>query len=172
MEYVLGVLCGILVGGIIGIFVRKWTKKDGALKCKFDERQRFVRYKGFQYAFWTLAICNVIYALIDIWWEGKIIDTPMAMFLAIIVSIVLYACYCIWNEGYFALNENRKRVLIAFALIALLNFLVFARAARKDGLIENGVLAGHFINLICGLMFLIIFAVMLIKWTKDKREAE
>lgn len=172
LEYILGFLCGGLIGFILILFVLKWTKKDGSSKCKFDERQQIVRDRGFKYGFFVLALCNILYAGVNALLDGKLIDTPVGILLCVIISVVVYACYCIWNEGYFALNENPRRVLIAFVLIALLNFGVFARRVMEKGIMENGVLSACCVNLFCGLMFLVLFAVLLLKWIQNRREAE
>lgn len=172
MEYLLGILCGAAVGVILVVLILKWTKKDGSSKCKFDERQQLVRGRGFKYAFFSLVICNAVYAAVDAGMEEKLIDAPVGVSAGVVISAVVYACYCIWNEGYFALNENPKRVLAAFVLIALLNFGVFAGNVMKNGMLEDGVLNVSCMNLLCGVMFLVVFAVMLAKWIQNKREAD
>lgn len=172
MEYLLGILCGAAAGVIFVMLILKWTKKDGSSKCKFDERQQLVRGRGFKYAFFALVICNAVYAAADAAMEEKMIDASVGICAGVVISAVVYACYCIWNEGYFALNESPKRVLIAFVLIALLNFGVFARSAMKNGIFEDGVLSVSCMNLLCGVMFLVVFATMLLKWIQNKREAD
>lgn len=171
-EYLLGVFCGVAVGLILVMLVLRWTKKDGASKCKFDERQELVRGRGFKYAFFTLIICTAVFGFADSLAEKLMIDSLTGICICIVISCVVHVCYCIWNEGYFALNENPKRVMVAFVLIALLNFAVFARSAMNGNIIKNGVLSESFVNLACGIMFLIIFAVLLLKYLKNRREAE
>lgn len=171
-EYLLGVICGVVIGLILIVLLLRWTKKDGAAKCRYDERQELVRGRGFKYAFFTLITCNGVYVFADSLPEERMIDSAVGVGVCIIISCVVYACYCIWNEGYFALNENPKRVLVAFILIALLNFGVFARTAITSGIMENGALSASCLNLVCGIMFLVIFAVLLLKYLQNKREAE
>lgn len=171
-EYLLGIFFGVAVGLILVVLLLRWTKKDGASKCKFDERQELVRGRGFKYAFFTLMICTAVYAFADSLAENRMIGSLTGVCICIVISCVVYACYCIWNEGYFALNENPKRVMVAFVLISLMNFAVFARSAMKGNLMENGVLSESFVNLFCGIMFLVIFAVLLLKYLKNRREAE
>lgn len=172
MEYLLGIVCGVAIGLILIMFLLKWTKKDGSSRCKFDERQQLVRGRGFKYAFFSLVICNAVYAAADTVMEDKLMDVPMGICSCVVISVGVYACYCIWNEGYFALNESPKRVLVAFILIALLNFAVFARSVIRNGIFENGVLSTGCMNLLCGVLFLVIFAVLLLKQMQNRREAE
>lgn len=68
--------------------------------------------------------------------------------------------------------ENPKRVLIAFVLIAFLNFVIFISETIRNGIMEDGVLGTHCMNLFCGLMFLVLFAVLLLKRMQSRREAE
>ena len=50
-SMVLGILCGLLIGGIVVVIILKLTKEDGSVKCKYDERQQLVRGIGFKYGF-------------------------------------------------------------------------------------------------------------------------
>lgn len=172
IEYLLGILCGVTLGLILIWVLLKWTKKDGSSKCRYDERQQIVRGQAFKAAFFTLIFCDALYALEDAIVEKQFLYGADAMGMCIIISVVVYACYCIWNEGYFALNENRKRVLVAFALIALMNFVIFGIHAVNDGIWEEGMLAPCILNLFCGVMFLVIFSVMLMKRMQNRSEEE
>ena len=172
IEYILGVLCGILVGVILVALLFKCTKKRGSGKCQFDERQQLVRGRGFKYAYVTLAICNALYAAEDILVSDKLIDSALGLGFCVIISVAVYASYCIWNEGYFALNERPGRVMIAFSVIALVNIIIFIGEVHQTGIIENGKLIQGSLNLCCGAMLLVISVVVLLKKLQTKREAE
>lgn len=171
-EYLVGIICGVIVGFVFVGALMKRTRTDGSSKCKFDERQKLVRATGFKYAFFTLVVYDLIYgstnAVLDKRWAE---DLP-GMFLGVCISAVVYAGYTIWNEGYFSLNENPRRVLTVFGVVAVLNFIGAGRMLSERPIIQDGVLTSGSMNLICGLVFIIIFLLLFIKHQVSKREAD
>lgn len=172
IGYMLGVLCGVFLGGILIIAILRLTKKDGSIKCKYDERQQAVRGRGFKYGFFTLMFYDLIYAWSDDILGRRYFDNSVGMVVGIFLGVLVYVGYCIWHEGYFSLNENPKKVLIAFAVIAIMNFIIFAVNLIHGNVIKNGILTFNCINLFCGIMFLIIFGELFIKALCNKRETE
>ncbi|MBP3460773.1 MAG: hypothetical protein J6K58_16405 [Lachnospiraceae bacterium] len=168
----LGVLCGGLVGVILVVVLLRLTKKDGSIKCKYDERQQAVRGRGFKYGFFTLMFYDLVYAWIDEILGRRYFENSVGMIVGIFLGVLVYVSYCIWHEGYFSLNENPKKVLIVFAVIAIMNFAVFAVQLNRGNVIENGILTFRCVNLLCGIMFLIVFGVLLIKAICNKKEME
>lgn len=170
--YMLGVLCGGLISIILVAVLLRLTKKDGSIKCKYDERQQAVRGRGFKYGFFTLMFYDLVYAWIDEILGRRYFENSVGMFVGIFLGVLVYVSYCIWHEGYFSLNENPKKVLIVFAVIAIMNFAVFAVQLNRGNVIENGILTFRCVNLLCGIMFLIVFGVLLIKAICNKKEME
>lgn len=162
-AYMLGVIVGVLVGIIFIIFAMKWTKKDGNMRCKWDERQLLIRGNGFKYAFFTAIILLFLYSSIGTEIKGFPMDYQAASIFIIVVSVAVDIVYCIWNGAYFSLNENRKRVLILFAVLGVLNLVIGIRNIRSGEALRDGVLNGLSANLFCGLLFVIVFAALLIK---------
>ncbi len=170
--YKLGILCGVLISIILAVIILWLTKKDRSIKCKYDERQQAVRGKGFKYGFFTLMFYDLAYGLIDEILGRKYFENSVGMMVGIFLGILVYACYCIWHDGYFSLNENPKGVLIAFAIIAVSNFVIFAVNFTNGTVVENGILTIRCTNLLCGIMFVIIFGVLLVKAVCNKKETE
>lgn len=177
MEMNIGILVGVLTGIVIGIFFLiiffKLTKKDGSIKCKFDERQELVRGRGFKYSFFTLVIYDAFIAFLsESLALNRYMDSILLSLIGIFTAVLIYVSYCIWNEGYFSLNENPKKVLIGFAVIALFNFIIGFMNIKENGMFENGVLTYRCTNFLCGIIFLIIFAELLLKRIIIKAEEE
>lgn len=174
MEYYLGFTLGALLAAIIGVLfifaMKKYTKTDNSLKCKYDERQQLIRGTGFKYGFFTLMLCNVVAAFLVSVEKKQYIDHAVLMFTAILLGIFVYVAYCIWNESYFSLNENPKRVVIVFILVALFNFGVGYRGFRHGELMKDGMLTVHCLNILCGILFLMLFFVMAAKHICKKKE--
>lgn len=171
-DMLIGMLVGVMGCIILVILLLLLTKKDFSLRCKYDERQQFVRGKGFKFGFFTLMVYNILYGCADVIMEKQFMDNMMAMFLGISLSAIVYVSYCVWNEGYFSLNENPKRVMSVFAMLAALNFLLAAVNISRGMVIEDGIITYRCVNLLCGIMFLIIFMVVFAKWLCNRREVE
>lgn len=168
----IGIGCGIVVALIITFILLLVMKTDGSLKCKYDERQELVRGRGFKYGFFTLLIYFAVYGYLGIALEKLPVDHMTGCFVGILLGVLVCACYQIWNEGYFALNENRRRVLIIFAVVAVVNFLIAGRNMMHGEMVHNGVLTIHSLNLFCGLMFIIIAVVLFLKDRLGAKEEE
>ncbi|MBO5371355.1 MAG: hypothetical protein J6A75_01405 [Lachnospiraceae bacterium] len=171
MGYVVGAGVGILFGIIFIAFFMKFTKKDGSMKCRFDERQNIIRGKGYKYAFFTLLIYNALDIL-----SGSILamyfEREVITFFGIILAVVVYAAYAIWNEGYFSLNENPKRVMILFGVVSVINLASGITSIAEGSIIEAGKVTFRAMNLLCGLMMLFILGVLAVKNISRNRAQE
>ncbi|MDE7313903.1 MAG: hypothetical protein K2N87_20150 [Eubacterium sp.] len=168
----IGFLTGMLVGCFLVLLFLKMTRKDGSLKCKYDERQQLVRGRGFQYGFFSWMVFNGIYITIDLGLGKKYMDTSMVLYCGMVVGGVVYIIYSIWHDGYFSLNENPKRLLFLFITITLLNgACAFERI--HEGLLDHGVLtlingANRFLAAAAVLVLIVLF----VKWYSDSKKTE
>lgn len=171
VALLLGLGCGVLIGVILVIAILKATKKDGSIKCKYDERQEVARGKGFKYGFFTLLIYEVCFAMV-VSSITSMLNTTLLMLLSLLgcgIAIAVYVTYCIWHEAYISLNENKTRVLIAFIIIAVVNVAI--------GIVNISNVTGTDIsmgwaNIFCGILFFEIFIAMGIKKIADRRNEE
>ena len=85
---------------------------------------------------------------------------------------MVFAAYGIWHVGYLALNEKPVRVLIAFALIGIFNLALGNRRFVAGVAVVVGQPTFRSINVFCGLLFVFIGVVYLLKWIKDVREGD
>lgn len=170
MEYMLGVVVGALVGILLVAALLKWTKTDKSKKCRFDERQELVRGRGFKYAFVIMIIYYGVYGMLDLLLEKMFIETMGAMFFGMLLGVGVHVCYCVWNEGYVALNENPKRLRMVFTILAVFNILRFILEAVHGEVIVNGILQFVTINLACGIELIVIVIVMFAKEFSEHRE--
>ena len=83
--------------------------------------------------------------------------------------MTVYVLYCVWNESYFALNQNNKVIMITFVLIGLFNLVIGLGNLLGGRMIQNGKISASVLNLECAIMFLMLFATMLLKNIVDKR---
>lgn len=176
IAYLLGFITGIgivfVICFILIIILIKSTKKDGSIKCKYDERQDLVRGRGFKYAFFTLLIYNLVIPMCGICEIEFPADSYALFMIGAIIGLLVYVIYAIWNEAYFSLNENPKKVMIAFAFIGLVN-LGFGIMRMVEGkFLTNGKLTFDSINFLLGIVFVLIFITLAAKQIVNKREEE
>lgn len=167
IMFVMGILAGLI---LVVILVVTATKGD-EVKARYDERQELVRGKGFKYAFFGMLIWEVIlFAL-----EPLEITIPMsvgnAYFINVIFGVTIYAIYCIWNDGYFALNQRTGLLMIVLTIMGVINLLMGINAFVQGYAWVNGQLSIRSINLFCGILMIIVCGTMLLKrFVKDRKE--
>lgn len=168
-ESDLGFLCGLLFGLGLFLLLMKLTKKEGFLKCKYDERQKLVQGNGFRYGFQTNICLNLLYILFYSVFQKSYTDLPLTLFIGILAGILVYACYCIWNEGYFSLNEYPRRVVILLLILLAVNGMIAAQMLHGGvDLFCDGMLSFQpWANLFCAAACIIILGVMLMKKCRD-----
>ena len=165
-----GTFVGAFVGIVIVAIILKLTKTDKSNKCKYDERQQLVRGKGYQYGFFSMMAVCVISIFLHIGEVPLKIEESVIYFVIILVGVGVYASYCILKDSYFALNENKKTVLILFGAVGVMNLFTGIGKIMDGQMVENGVVGYDCINFLCGILFLVIFIMLLVKNALDKRE--
>lgn len=173
MEYghELGLMCGAIVGILFAIIIMKMTKTDGSIKCKYDERQKLVRGEAYKYGFWTLIIYNACYGILSDLVE-KVADNLTVIVIGIFLAAAIQICYSIWNDAYFSLNENRKKMFFVFGILGVTNMSMGLINLFSGECFENGQLTFRSINLFCGLFFIVIFIADRLKNKENKKEME
>ncbi|MCM1494935.1 MAG: hypothetical protein NC089_03970 [Bacteroides sp.] len=166
------ILCGILLGLLMSYIFLVVTKKGDSTKAIYDERQQAVRGTGFKTGFFTMLGFDGFIALC------LLLEIPIPADMEIIVStgaiigIGVYAVYCSWNDGYFALNENRNSILIFLGIIGLINLALAIVDMISNTLFQNGRLTFRGLNLLCGILVIVVFLTLLIKKAQDGKEEE
>lgn len=176
IEFILGFITGLaivfVVSFVLIIVILKTSKKDGSIKCKYDERQDLVRGRGFKYAFFTLLIYNFVVPMFEICDVELPADSTALFMIGAIIGLLVYVIYAIWNEAYFSLNENPKAVMIAFAFIGVSNLMLGVMRMVDGTFLTDGKLTFRSINFLLGIVFVIIFITLAAKQICNKREEE
>ncbi len=165
-----GLIIGLVIGLLLVVIMLAITKTNDKIKCDFDERHEMIRGKGFKYAFFTMVIGNGLFAILHTLEISLFADMLVAMTFSILLGVMVFACYCIWNDGYFALNENKTMLMILFAFIGVFNIVLGATSFAQGVAFVDGRLTIRSLNLFCGILMLIIFVTILCKHIKDGRE--
>lgn len=167
-----GILCGILLGILIVYIILIMTKKDGSIRCNYDERQQEVRGKGFRNGFFTMLGYYGFIAFLQILEIPIPADIEIISITGGLLGICVYAVYCIWNDAYFALNERKNTILIIFAAIAVINIGVGIMNIMIGTMFQYGKITFRGLNLLCGLVFIVIFLTLLIKGGRNGKDEE
>ena len=165
----ISVLLGLLLSIFLVIIILS-SITNGELKERYDERQELERGRGFRYAYFSLLIYIVGILCIDMSGLSIPVDLSVLYMTGALISISIYAIYCIWHESYFALNQRMGSLMIAFALIGTANLFIALTSYLDGTLIRNGRFTFHVTNLLCALLFLVLFGTMLLKKISSSRQ--
>ncbi|MBQ7360136.1 MAG: hypothetical protein IJW63_08580 [Lachnospiraceae bacterium] len=166
----IAVVFGILLGFcFVAIILTLAVKGDE--KVRYDERQELVRGRGFKYAFVGFVTYNIIVYVLDLMQIDLYMSIGVSALASTLVGITIYAVYCIWNEGYFALNHRRGVVLATIGIGGWINIVIGAEGIISGTIWANGQFSIRVANVFCGIMCIIVWVVLLLKCIKDRKEA-
>lgn len=192
LWYCIGIIVGIIAGLASVALLAAIAKKLGgkismrrSRKCKeYDERQLVVRSKAYKFAFFTLMIYTVLVQFINDIFEVSLLSSFGGAWIGVCISITVFVVYCVVNDAYISLNENKRGILILFGGIALLNLVISLSGVLSKEIdfldevqiMKDGVLTTHSVisietaNLSCAIMFIIICVAIVIKAFVEERE--
>ncbi|MBO4864043.1 MAG: hypothetical protein J5517_06740 [Eubacterium sp.] len=175
IGYAVGLAVGIIIGIICLRFAFKRLNTDKQ-NTKYDERQIIVRGKAYMLSFWSLVIMLAIYSVFCTFVESYDlfvpIQTSLIPVLMILVSIVINCGYCIFNDGYFGVNSERKKWYSSITIIGVANIVIGLCNMLNNGFMEDGKLGFPFVNFACGFCFVIVGIMIFIKDRIDKNEED
>lgn len=165
-------IVGIVAGLVVAVLIFKVANKDGRVKTQYDERQEKIRGRGYMYAFYTMAMYEAVMIVFS-----SAGDIPVADYIiymgGIFVGLIVQVTYCIWNDGYWGINNDRRRYLIVFLVCGLVNFIPVIGQAKSGELFRDGRFVGFAsLNLITLVLMLFVVAELLLKGIADKRSEE
>ena len=170
LGYACAFICGILIAVILCVIFLKMSNTDNDPMTKYDERQQIVRGIGYKYSFWTLVLLIAGLIVLDACGIVLPIENTVLYFLIMVIAMMVHTTYCIFNDGYFGINNKPKQYYIFFVFIGLFNVFIGILNSIERGLISDGKLSTPVINLICGLLFVELGICIVIKKKMTKNE--
>lgn len=167
-----GVAAGIIVGLVIAVIIFKVLNTDHKSRTEYDERQKEVRGRGYMFGFYTIIVYECVMMLLEMSGIALHIENYVLHFAGIIIGGIVLCCYCIWNDGYWGLNNNPRKYCIVFIITAALNALPVIGAVKGGNFKEDGKLATPFLNIMVLIMLAIIGLVFLVKSISDNHNTE
>ena len=139
-------------------------------EARYDERQTAVRGRAFKWAYGTLLVALLLYAVTDGLWNWCVPLTGCA--IAITASLYPFLWVCVFGEAYWWTDVSRTGQYVTMALLGLMNLgLGLADAARGD-LVVDGELQIGGANLALGSAFIYLFVIAMVQRRRLSRDGE
>lgn len=164
--------CGMLVGVLFVVLFCLFTRKTNKDRLKYDERQERARGIAFKYGFFSFFLISTVLTILAASQIALPISYALLQFMGIIISVAVFATISIVNDAYFSMNEDKKRVNIGFAVIAIVNGVVAICNLSKTEKSDIDSLASGLMNLLCTILFAYLFIVMLVHQLLHEKEDE
>lgn len=158
---------------LIGIVVWVMLRKKKSCTEQYDEMQLKIRAKGYQISFFTaLAMLSLLTVLLECGMLG-IVTPGFAAYAALMVSVTVFAIYCILHDAFLAVRGNPMRHLTLFGIIVVLEGFTTVRYLLKGELLEGGMLTfGSGAPVVMFVCFLAILITLIVKTVRNRKEAE
>ncbi len=166
-----GITAGIIVGLIICIFLFRYMNKDKKVMTKYDERQEMARGKAYKYGFWASMIAAAFVMLLDISMI-TLASSFTKYFFIMFVGIIAQVTYSIWNDAYYGINTNKKRLIVICIVAGIINLLNVVATIMSGQFIVDGIVSDAGANALCCILLLYAGALLIIKDRKDGSSAE
>lgn len=172
-NYGLGalILLILIVLDIIVIIILA-TKTTDSIKSQFDERQLIARGKASMYGMIVSLIYSASIVVLDFLKINLPADMGVLFFIGIALAIVVFAGYSIMHEAYFALNTNRKGMIVVFAICALGSLVLSIYSIVNKTCMVDGKLAMASCYWVCTILFVFVLIMFIIKKAMNAKEAE
>ncbi|MBQ8031551.1 MAG: hypothetical protein IJ260_08515 [Butyrivibrio sp.] len=167
-----GITVGIIVGLVIAFALLKVANTNHRMKTDYDERQQLIRGKGYMYAFYTILFYEVIMMIIDIGEFNLPIESYAVHCVGLILGVIVLGVYCIWNDVYWGLNNNKKSYYIIFAVCIIFNLIPIIGQARTGTLIQDGKIGLPILNIMVLIMMAVLGIEFIIKKLIGKNSPE
>ena len=173
MGYLVGILAGVLVGLIAVAVCFEYVKirKKGS-NFEYDERQQLARGNGFKYAYVTGIVYNGVLCLLTMADITLPAELSVLIMIGILLTVLVYAIYCIQHDAYVSLNENANRLMIVFIALGGFNTFIGVMHVIHGTMFEDGIFTFHGINLLCGIFLLVVAVVLFVHTKLQSREEE
>ena len=156
----------IFWGTIICIGIPKEERRKQ--QKKFDERQIAAQGRAFKYAYLTLILYLLVYAILDMGFKIVWCELIFGIALGIAFSLSTYFAYCIFQDAYFGVGESKPGALIGVNIIGLSQLLMVVECIEDGSIVENGIITADGLHLLFVALILLLDTFVLIRNRMDK----
>ena len=165
----IGVCCGIAVGLVICIAFFAIGNTNGKLRTEYDERQQIIRGKSYTVGFYSMLIAAALMCVLSMGEIEVPIENAVLYFILLFVGIMSMVIHSVWNGVYWGLNNKKGSYLALFVICTVFNLGSGIMACVHGTMIREGKISTPFIYILCGLIFIIVGAVMVVRSIYDKK---
>ena len=152
IAYGIGFICGLIFVVAAAFIIRKLIFRK---KAVYDERQKIEQGKACKAGFYFLLAYCLCFGFADNIFDFRFTQLPI-MFGGALISVMIYAVYCIWKEAYFPINQSSIKWIVLLIALGIVN--VFIAVMNISTSPQSTVING-----MCAVMILIISIVSIIK---------
>lgn len=164
----MGFIAGLMIGLVLVVIFFKFANMDKRVKSEYDERQQRIRGKAYKYSFYTMILYHVFMIGLSIMDISIPVQPFITEFFGIFLGCTVLGGYCVWNDVYWGLNNDKKRYFIVFGVCLLLNLIPVIMLAISGEFEKNGIGGAPMINILVIIMMAILLIEMAIKHFIDK----
>ena len=172
IGYIAGLSFGIIFGIVLAIVLFVVANSDHKIKSEYDERQQALRGKAYRYAFYSMIVVEAFLLVVDMSKMELPVENYVLHFAGIIIGGMVLATYSVFHDVYWGMNNNKKRYIVLFIALTVLNALPVIGAARAGDLIENGKLGVGGVNIAVLIMMGVLLIELMIKHVMDNKKEE
>ena len=164
---VLGIMVGVMIAALF--LSRKAQKKER----EYDEMQLKIRAKGYQIGFYTALFLMIVLILLCELNCLTVVTPGFAVYTALIISVTVFAIYCILNDAFLAIRGKANRYFMMFGMVVALEGFVFVRSVMDGKVLEDGKLTfGSGAPAVMAVCFLAILITLAVKTVRNRKEAD
>ena len=162
------------LGLMAGVMIVAWymTRKNRKA-ADYDEMQLKIRAAGYRIGFFTALFIQMILILLSELGLLTVTTPGFAAFASLLISVVVFAAYCILHDAFLAIRGKAGSYLWIFSLVVLTEVLVTVRNLTEGKMLENGRLTfqgGAPAATAAG--FTVLLTVLIVKTIRNRKEAE
>ncbi len=158
---------------LVGLVVWVALRKKKSCSQKFDEMQLKLRAKGYRISFFTALLAMAATVILMECNMLGIITPALAVMAALMISVTVFAVYCILNDAFISFSGTPKNHLFLYSLIVLVEIANVVRLLIRGEVLVSGMVdftAGAAV--LMAVAFLVILITLIIKTNCERKEAE
>ncbi len=172
LGLVLGVTISLLAVGLFYAFRRQRKDKERDGSDDYDERQKLLRGRAFQHAFFTVLIGGALYAMLVLALGRPLMEDGVSTLLLAFLGILVFGVECILRDAFFAMRKQPKTFLLLFGCTTVAQLGAISDVVAMGGPVHNGVLTFQILPFISAVTFLSLFIMIAVKTAAQKPEDE
>lgn len=170
-DYKVGLIVAVFVGLFAFLLVWFSVKRKGDNASGYDERQLSIQGKGYKIGFVLLVIEMLIYAVLFPENGNYKADPGLVILGMIFVAGLVMVVYDIFKDAYFGLRDNRKTLMIFWAIISVCQMILGVGNVIDGEVVVDGIITMNGgLPFLIGGYFLVFLIALAIKAVLDKRE--